>query len=395
MDTEYDVLVVGAGPGGSTAARFAAEGGAKTLLIEKRQEIGTHVRCGEGIAQGLLDQAQIPIDKSWIAAEMDGARIYSPAGHTFEVDESKAGAEVGFVIERDLFDRKLAELAAKAGADIEVKTSATNFIREDGKIVGMKVISKGEPVEIRAKIIIGADGFESQVGRWAGIDTTLAPSDIMSCVQYRLTNIDCDPKFTEFYAGSEAPGGYIWVFPKSDNTANVGIGVGGNIVKQGGDPKKYLDAWIAKNPKMQNAKQLDMVGGGCSVCAPLDSVVTDNVMLVGDAARMIDPMTGGGIAHACLAGRFAGIVAAEGIKKQDYSKEFFQKYEKLWRAELEEKLFRNWMAKEKLVTISDEVFDTLIKLLDTIGMENITVFNILAAIKERHPELVEEFQDLI
>jgi digeranylgeranylglycerophospholipid reductase len=395
MDTEYDVLVVGAGPGGSTAARFAAEGGAKTLMIEKRQEIGTHVRCGEGIAKGLLDQAKIPIDKSWIAAEMDGARVVSPSGHTFEVDESKAGAEVGFVVERDLFDRKLAELAARAGADIEVKTSATGFIREDGKIVGMKVIRKGEPMEIRARIIIGADGFESQVGRWAGIDTKLAPNDIMTCVQYRLTNIDCDPKYTEFYAGSAAPGGYVWVFPKGEGTANVGIGIGGNTVKRGGDPKKYLDEWIANNPKMKNAKQLDMVGGGCSVCAPLDSVVTDNVMLVGDAARMIDPMTGGGIAHACLAGRFAGMVAAEGIQVGDYSSEFFQKYEKLWRAEIEEKLFLNWMAKEKLVTISDEVFDKLIKLLDTVGMDNISVFNILNAIKEHHPELVEEFQDML
>jgi len=395
MDTEYDVLVVGAGPGGSTAARFAAEGGAKTLMIEKRQEIGTHVRCGEGIAKGLLDQAQIPIDRSWIAGEMDGARVYSPAGHTFEVDESKAGAEVGFVVERDLFDRKLAELAGMAGADIEVKTSATGFIKEDGKIVGMTIIRKGEPVEVRAKIIIGADGFESQVGRWADIDTSLSTNDIMTCVQYRLTNIECDPKYTEFYAGSAAPGGYIWIFPKSATTANVGIGIGGDRVKNPGDPKKYLDDWIAKNPKLKNGKQLDMISGGCSVCAPLDSVVTDNVMLVGDAARMIDPMTGGGIAHACLAGRFAGMVAAEGIKIQDYSKEFFQKYEKLWRAEIEEKLFLNWMAKEKCVTLPDETFDKLIKLLDMVGMENISVFNILNAIKEHHPELVEEFQDLI
>ncbi|MCK5310202.1 MAG: FAD-dependent monooxygenase, partial [Thermoplasmata archaeon] len=243
MDTEYDVLVIGAGPGGSTAAKFAALGGAKTLMIEKRQEIGTHVRCGEGIARGLLEQAEIPIDDSWIAAEMDGARIVSPGGYSFDVDESKAGAEVGFVVERDLFDRKLAELAAEAGADIEVKTSAIGFIKEDGKLVGMKLICKGEPVEVRAKIFIGADGFESQVGRWAGIDTSLDVSDIMTCVQYRLTNIECDPKYTEFYAGSAAPNGYIWIFPKSATTANVGIGMGGQAVKQGGDPKKYLDQW--------------------------------------------------------------------------------------------------------------------------------------------------------
>jgi len=395
MDKEYDVIVVGAGPGGSTAAKFAALGGAKTLLIEKRQEIGTHVRCGEGLAKGLLDQAEIPIDRTWIAAEMDGARIISPGGFSFDVDESKAGNEVGYVIERDLFDRALARLAGEAGAHVEVKTSATGIIKENGKIVGLKLISKGEPVTVKAKIIIGADGYESQVGRWAGIDTNLTPSDIMTCVQYRLTNIVIDPKYTEFYAGSCAPGGYIWIFPKNHNTANVGIGMGANVVKQGGDPKRYLDAWIAKNPKMKNARQLDMVAGGCSINAPLDSVVCDQVMLVGDAARMIDPMTGGGIAHACLSGREAGKVAAEAIKIGDYSKEFFQKYEKAWRKEIEEKLFRNWMAKEKLVTISDETFDKLINLLNEVGMDNISVINILKAIKDKHPELVKEFEDLL
>ncbi|MFO7618725.1 MAG: NAD(P)/FAD-dependent oxidoreductase [Thermoplasmata archaeon] len=395
MDAEYDVVVVGAGPGGSTAARFAAMGGAKTLLIEKRQEIGTHVRCGEGLARELLKQAEIPVDRKWIAAEMDGARIISPGGKTFEVDEARAGNEVGYVIERDMFDRALAALAGQAGAQIEVKTSATGIIKENGKIVGLKLIQKGEPKEVRCKIIIGADGYESQVGRWAGIDTNLALSDIMTCVQYRLTNIKIDPKYTEFYAGSDAPGGYIWVFPKNNNTANVGIGMGAHMVKHGGQPKECLDRWIAKQPGMKNAVQLDMVAGGCSINAPLDSVVCDNMMLVGDAARMIDPMTGGGIAHACISGREAGKVAAEAIKIGDCSKEFFQKYEKAWRAEIEEKLFRNWMAKEKCVTLSDETFDKLIGLLTEVGMNNISVINILKAIKEKHPELVKEFEDLL
>ena len=395
MDKEYDVIVVGAGPGGSTAARYAAMGGAKTLLIEKRQEIGTHVRCGEGLARELLDQAKIPIDRTWIAAEMDGARVVSPGGFTFEVDEAKAGNEVGYVIERDLFDRALAKLAGEAGAHVYVKTSARSIIKENGKIVGLKIISQGEFMEVRCKIIIGADGYESQVGRWAGIDTNLAETDIMTCVQYRLTNIEVDPKYTEFYAGSAAPGGYVWVFPKNSNTANVGLGLGAHMVKEGGDPKRYLDAWIAKNPKMKNAQQLDMIAGGCSINAPLDSVVADNIMLVGDAARMIDPMTGGGIAHACLSGMEAGKVAAEGIKIGDYSKEFFQKYEKAWRDELEEKLFRNWMAKEKAQTLSDETFDKLISLLAKVGMDNISVINILKALHEHHPEMVKEFEDLL
>ena len=198
MDAEYDVVVVGAGPGGSSAAKFAALGGAKTLLIEKRQEIGTHVRCGEGLARDLLVQAEIPLDRTWIAAEMDGARIISPGGKKFEVDESRAGNEVGYVIERDLFDRALAALAGEAGAHIEVKTSATGVIKENGKIVGLKLIHKGEPKEVRCKIIIGADGYESQVGRWAGIDTTIADTDIMRSEERRVGK-ECRSRWSPYH----------------------------------------------------------------------------------------------------------------------------------------------------------------------------------------------------
>lgn len=395
MRAEYDVVVVGAGPAGSTAARYAVKSGASVLMIEKRQEIGSPVRCGEGIARGLFKKVDIPVDHRWIAREIDGARIISPAGHAFEVDESKAGSEVGFVVERDIFDLTLARMAAKAGVDIAVKTSAVAVLREGGKVTGVKVRQNGEEKNIKAKLVIGADGYESQIGRWAGIDTNVKPSDIMSCVQYRLTGIDIDSKFTEFYIGSAAPGGYIWVFPKDEDTANVGIGMQGSILKKPGEVKYYLDKWIANNPKISKGKQLDMVAGGVSVCAPLDTVTADGILLVGDAARQIDPMTGGGIANSCIAAKVAGEVAGQAVKEKNFSKAFLQNYEKGWRAELEEHLFRNWMAKEKAMQLSDDTFDKLISLLAEVGMENINVVNILKAIQTRYPELVKEFEDLL
>jgi len=135
-----------------------------------------------------------------------------------------------------------------------------------------------------------------------------------------------------------------------------------------------------------------MVGGGVSISAPLKQTVTDGFMLVGDAARMIDPLTGGGIANGCIAGKICGAVAAEAAAAGDPSKEFLQRYEKGWRARLEEKLYRNWLAKEKLVTLSDETFDKIIDVLAGVRLEKLNVHNILKAVHTKYPEVTKEFE---
>ena len=137
---EVDVLVVGAGPSGSTAARHAALGGARTLMIEKRTEIGTPVRCGEGVAKRWLDEVGLEPSGSFIAHEVDGAKVVAPDGTTLVVDEARAGNECGYILERDLFDRHLAKLAAKAGAEIRIRTSATALLQEDGRVDRKSVV---------------------------------------------------------------------------------------------------------------------------------------------------------------------------------------------------------------------------------------------------------------
>ena len=396
-DMDVDVLVVGAGPAGSMTARHAALNGARTLMIEKRQEIGSPVRCGEGIARAWLDELGIKPDKKWISHQVSGARIVSPAGHVVTLTEKMAGNEVGYVIERDNFDRALAGDAASAGADIMVKTSAVNVLRKDGRIAGVKAKHMGESFDINAKVVCGADGFESQLGRWAGIDTSLAPTDINVCYEYTLRHIDIDPRFNDFYVGSCAPGGYIWVFIKGPDSANVGIGVQLSKIKatQRGAAKQYLDAFIAKHPNLAKGTAIREVAGAVSCCQPLDSVTADGIMLVGDAARQIDPLTGGGVANSCRAGKIAGEVAARAIEAGDFSKSFFQAYEKGWRARFEDQMYRNWMAKEKLVTLSDETFDKACEVLASAELEVVNTIEILRLIQRKYPELVKEFEDML
>ena len=392
---ETDVIVVGGGPAGSTTARFAAKGGADVIMIEKRQEIGSPVRCAEGISRPLLEKIDLKLDSKDVARQVKGAKIVSPSGHVLTISEKQAGNEVGIVLDRVFFDKHLAKLAADAGAEILLKTSAVGLLRSDGKIAGVRAIGPDGELEIRAGCVVGADGFESQIGRWGGIDTTLSPADITTCFQYRLTNIDIDPDYCEFTIGSMAPGGYVWVFPKNGDTANVGLGIQLRQLKKPGEVKAALDRFISKDKRLSKGKPLDMVAGAVSICAPLDRTVADNLLLVGDSARQIDPITGGGISNGCIAGRIAGETLAAAVKTGDFSGQSLQGYEQGWRDVLENQQYRNWMAKEKLVKLSDETLDKIVKALIEVGVEGLSALAILQAVGKRYPELIKEFKDLL
>lgn len=395
MALDYDLVVVGAGPAGSLTAKHAALKGLSVLILEKRAEVGSPIRCGEGLDKGGLAKIGIKVDSKWIANEVSGARVFAPNGTFVELREELAGNEVGYVIKRDVFDKELAKEAIKAGSDIMVRTSAIDVIEKNGKISGVKAKHMGERFDIQAKIVVGADGFESQIGRWAKIDTTVKPKDIYTCFQYDMIGIDIDSEFSNFYLGSCAPGGYAWIFPKNEHRANVGLGVQISKVKKKGEPKRYLDAFVAAHKHIAKGTPIAHIAGAVSVCAPIERTIGNGIMLVGDSARQIDPITGGGIVNSGIAAKVAGRVAAEAVEAKDFSAEFLARYEKGWRAELEDKMYRNWMAKEKLASLTDDTINKIIEAISEVEVEKITSLELLRAVKAKHPELVSEFEDLI
>ena len=182
-------MVVGAGPAGATAALLVAEQGLNVLLVEKRQEIGSPVRCAEGINRDVLLSYMEP-EKRWISAQISQSQITiadTGEARTFE------GEEVGYILERRVFDRTLAERAAAAGASIMLKTTVHSLILENGAVAGLMASNGRTKMEIEARVVIAADGVESRVAHWAGLETLLRPSDCLSCAQYMLAGIDLDP----------------------------------------------------------------------------------------------------------------------------------------------------------------------------------------------------------
>ncbi|MBN1390112.1 MAG: NAD(P)/FAD-dependent oxidoreductase [Candidatus Thermoplasmatota archaeon] len=384
-----DCLVIGAGPAGSVTAREVAKGGWSVLMVEKRPEIGVPVRCGEGISKQLLDMIGLEKDPSFISAEMDGAKIISPGGHVLTLGPEIAGPEVGFIIEREVFDQRLAKMAARAGAEIWVRAEAVSYEDAgDGVVVGIKLISGA--ISVKARVVVAADGFESLIARWAGIETKLDIKDIDTCLQYEMVGIETDDRYTEFFVGRRyVPGGYVWCFPKEHGIANVGLGVNGLFVNEAGDTKRYLDDFIASNPRFSKGKITEINGGGVSVSLPLEETVADHLVIVGDAARMIDPLTGGGVYNACYAALQAGKTICEALEKNDTSKAALEPYERRWRDGLEMEMARNYIAKEKLLEVSDETLDKVISAISGYDMKDITTEEILRAVGSRYPEVLK------
>ncbi len=385
----YDVVVVGAGPAGSMAAKTAAELGLDVLLVEKRQEIGTPVRCAEGVSRENIERF-FEVDKKWIAAEVVGAKIYAPDKTEVVMSEEMAGNEVGYVLERKIFDRHVARLAAKAGAEVYVKTAVTDFERKNGAL-RVKLRRLGEEWEVETKILIGADGVESRIGRKAGIIKTLKMNEVESCTQYLMTGLDIDENYTYFYLGREvAPGGYAWIFPKGNGSANVGIGVLPKMAQK--TAREYLDAFIEREGI--EGKIVEVVAGAVPVYGEVETAVADNIMLAGDAAYHADPITGGGIANALAAGYYAGKVAAEAVERGDFSARFLKKYDELWKKDFGKKLSRNKKLQKKFLEMDDK---TMNKLASAVAGKNLKEMSVAAIMKEllkAYPKLLWDLKDL-
>ena len=307
MKNEYDIIVVGAGPAGSIAARFASEQGVSVLMLEKDRDVGYPVRCGEAVSKAGIEEF-IPSDEKWITAHINKFSLNSPDGSEAIVEFKDAG----YVLERRIFDYELAKSAANAGVEILTRAYVNGLILENGKVCGVKYEYRGEQKELKAKIVIGADGVESRVGRWAGLKAHIHFRDMECCVQVTASNIKVDPNTLYFYFGENyAPGGYFWVFPKGKDIANIGLGVSGMVGKKR-SALSYLNNFMEHN--YPAAPVLTSIAGGVPSTITLEKISAPGIMLAGDAARQVNPLSGGGIASGMIGGSIAGRIAGEAVK---------------------------------------------------------------------------------
>jgi digeranylgeranylglycerophospholipid reductase len=372
---EYDIIVVGAGPSGSSAAKKAAEQGLKVLLIEKRQEIGEPIRCGEAVFKKSLIEIIKP-DPKCICSKIFCGRVYGPDGRSINLTSN--GNEIGYVLYRNIFDRELVRSAAASGVEVRTKTSATSLIIKNGIVTGIKGKHLGDDFMSYAKIVVGADGIESKIGRMAGIDTALKLNEIGTCAQYHVSDINIDPSVVELYSGRYiAPGGYAWVFPKGEREANIGIGMIGKYVRDK-HPVDHLNDFISK--KFPDGKIIGYMAGGVPSRDIPERISTGGLLLAGDAARLCDPLTGAGIINGIKSGNIAGEVASKAIISGDVSAKALQEYDReIWRS-MGISLQRNHIMKEAMIRMTDGQYSLIIDMLKAMGIERIDANDFLGNI---------------
>lgn len=376
----YDIIIAGGGPAGLNAAIHCADQNLKVALFEKDREIGVPVRCAEATSEKALEKYAF-VHKDSICTVVNRFKFVSPEKVSVEMESDEMR---GFVLDRKRYEQALASRAAQKGVNIFTRAHVRD-VHNNGSPKA-KIIYGGIEYEVQAKLIIAADGIESKIARDFGIDSSLAMNDAEACYQMTLTNLDLAEDTLQFwFSHNVAPGGYIWVFPKSRKIANVGLGINSKFeTKQ--SARELLEEFVAEN--FPEATMVNAAAGGVAAARHLKQLVKDNFMVIGDAARMTNALTGGGIASALAAGKYAGTIAKEAVLTGDTSRTRLKVFEKKWKKSIGKDYKRFYRLKEAMLKFNDADFNSLARKFESVPPEEVTITKLFTGILKKKPSLI-------
>lgn len=337
MSEAADIAVVGAGPAGSVAAISAATQGAKVVVLERAPNAVP--RCAGLISMRTLAELSIPEDL--ILERLSGVVVHGPKGAEAVVS---APTPKAVVVERKGLDRLLRERAGEAGAELRLGVVARGW---DGR----KLHTDRGPLE--ADVVIGADGAASGTASWAGLPR---PREHLVAYQAEVEAEPCYPGHAEIFLGrGVAPGFFAWAIPAGDRI-RVGLGT-----TEGRRAAGLLRGFLRR--RFPGGRIVSFVGGLIPI-GPPPTTCTERVLLVGDAAAQVKPLTGGGILFGTVCARIAGELAAAGKPKE---------YERAWRMEVGREIEFGLLARRAFLSLDEGELDRLVRLLSEPEVRNFLV----------------------
>jgi len=357
MCSQSDLVVIGAGPAGLMAGLEAAREGLSVTIVERNERIGFPLNCAEAVTIPSIEAIISPKQK-WIKSVIERARLVSPSGYIFELHHPQAG----YILDRPVMQQDLADEFEAAGGTLFTDCRAELLHKNGERFDSLAVVmADGSRRHLEAGLFIAADGVEGTVARLAGIDNRLDLEVTEAFFQYRLTNVSIETDLMEFRVGSTvAPGSYLWVFPRGENEALVGVGAS---VRADVTPKELLDRFVSD--RFPLAETTSTSCGTSQRYQGPSKLAEKNLLVIGDAARLLDSVTSAGIANAMLSGQLAGRAAVSWSQNNNEKlSSLYKIYPREFLMQKHTELHRYRRIKEFLNRLSDSELDDIIGGLD-------------------------------
>ncbi len=360
MNQRYDAVVVGAGPAGSRVARDLAVAGFDVALLEEHREVGLPGHCSGLVTPRTLEIAEV--GDEIVLNAIRGAVLHVPSGRRYRLGGGRTRA---CVIDRVALDRHLADQATRAGAQLVFGTTFLRFRLEGhpgpGRGAGEVVVTvrrEGVESEIRARLLVGADGARSEVARQIrGSRLQRTVAGLGGVARYDANpHADHVEVFLDDYA---APGWFGWTIPIGNGLARVGTGCASGVT-----PRESFDRLRGRFPDTFGRAEMQSFSAGPIAIWEPGPMVADRVMLVGDAARQVKPTSGGGVYAALRAAGLAATTAVDGFHSSDFSARALRSYPDRWYAGLGREIQRGYDMRRVFLKLRGARLDLLLEALD-------------------------------
>ncbi len=341
----WDVIVVGAGPAGGMAAQTAARAGLRTLMVEEHPEIGAPAHCSGKLS--LHAFREFDLLPSLARTALRAASLYAPDGGVARV---RRGEVDSYVVDRDHFDRWLADRAAEAGCEIMLGVRARRARREDGAVI-LEAERRGGTLALRAGVVIDAEGARTLLPASLGIAPRRA---LIHGLQYEMEGLrlESDDEPELYFGRGWAPGFFAWIMPLGASAGRVGLCIDPRLTRR--PPVYYLERLIAEHPvtarRVRGARLVRKLVGRIPVLGSRAPSYAPGFLIAGDAAGQVKATSGGGIYFSLVAGRLAAEAAAAMIAGDG---EAGTRYEAAWRSRFGRELRFTTVVRKMLNALPD------------------------------------------